>query len=100
MLENILIACTIISFICLFAVVVYFRIKVLKAYGILIRNRVQFDIAHIFNKTRMQEEILGKYPAHEKIIRDFAFGIRFSMSMVTVFMVLITIFAAALIYLN
>jgi hypothetical protein len=100
MLENILIACTIISFICLFAVVVYFRIKVLKAYGILIRNRVQFDIAHIFNKTRMQEEILVKYPAHEKTIRDFAFGIRFSMSMVTVFMVLITIFAAALIYLN
>lgn len=100
MLENILIACTIISFICLFAVVVYFRIKVLKAYGILIRNRVQFDIAHIFNKTRMQEEILGKYPAHEKTIRDFAFGIRFSMIMVTVFMVLITIFAAALIYLN
>lgn len=100
MLENILIACTIISFICLFAVVVYFRIKVLKAYGILIRNRVQFDIAHIFNKTRMQEEILGKYPAHEKTIKDFAFGIRFSMSMVTVFMVLITIFAAALIYLN
>lgn len=100
MLENTLISCTIISFVCLFAVVVYFRIKVLKAYGILIRNRVQFDIAHIFNKKRMEDEILGKYPAHEKAIRDFAFGIRFTMSMVTVFMVLITLFAGALMYLK
>jgi hypothetical protein len=100
MLENTLISCTIISFICLFAVVVYFRIKVLKAYGVLIRNRVQFDIAHIFNKKRMEEEILGKYPAHEKTIRDFAFGIRFSMRMVTVFMILISLFAGALMYLN
>jgi hypothetical protein len=48
----------------------------------------------------MEDEILGKYPAHEKAIRDFAFGIRFSMSMVTVFMVLITLFAGALMYLK
>jgi hypothetical protein len=100
MLENILITCTILSFVCLFAVVVYFRIKVLRAYGILVRNRVQFDIAHIFNKKRMEEEIIGKYPTHAKTIRDFALGIRLSMSMVTVFMILITLFAGALIYLN
>ena len=98
MFENILIACLIISFASLFAIVVYFRIKVLKAYGILVRNQVQFDIAHIFNKKRMVEEILSKYPAHNKTIRDFAFGIRFSMSMVTVFMILITLFAGALMF--
>lgn len=100
MLENTLIAGTLISFACLFAVVVYFRIRVLRAYGILIRNRVQFDIAHIFNKSRMETEIISKYPSHSNTIRDFARGIRISMSMVTVFMVLITLFAAALIYLN
>lgn len=100
MLENILITSLIISFASLFVVVVYFRIRVLRAYGILVRNRVQFDIAHIFNKERMQTEIIEKYPAHSNTIRDFARGIRLSMSMVTVFMVLITLFAAALIYLN
>jgi len=100
MLVNTLITCLIVSFVALFAVVVYFRIRVLKAYGILIKNRVQFDIAHIFNKKRMEDEILAKYPAYKNTILDFAQGIRLSMSMVTVFMVLITVFAGILMLLK
>lgn len=100
MLVNTLITCLILSFVALFAVVVYFRIRVLKAYSILVKNRIQFDAAHIFNKTRMNFEIITKYPEHEDTILDFARGIRLSISMVTVFMVLITVFAGLLMYLK
>jgi hypothetical protein len=98
MIENMLIAGSIISFIALFSVVVYFRIKVLKAYGILIRNRVQFDIQHIFNKKKLETEILPKYPEQKKEIMAFVTGIRLSITMVSVLMFIITFCGATLMF--
>jgi hypothetical protein len=98
MIENILIAGSIISFAALFSVVVYFRIRVLKAYGILIRNRVQFDIQHVFNKKRLESEILPKYPDQKKEILAFVYGIRLSITMVTVLMFVITFCGATLMF--
>lgn len=98
MIENMLIAGSIISFIALFSVVVYFRVKVLKAYGILIRNRVQFDIQHIFNKKKLETEILPKYPEQKKEIMAFVTGIRLSITMVSVLMFVITFCGATLMF--
>ena len=98
MLVNTLVTICIISFAALFIVVVYFRIKVLKAYGILFRNRVEFDIAHIFHAKKMREEIISKYPKFEKELIDFSLGIRLSTTMVTVFMVIISLCGAILMY--
>lgn len=100
MLVNTLITCLILSFVALFAVVVYFRIRVLRAYGILVRNRIQFDIVHIFYTQRMESEILTKYPEFRSTIVDFARGIRLSVSLVPLFMVLITVFGGLLMYLK
>ncbi len=35
----------------------YFRAKVLKVYGVLVRNRVQFGAAHVFNRKKLEEEL-------------------------------------------
>lgn len=76
----------------------YFRIKVMKCYGILVRNKVQFDAGHIFNRQRLEKEILPKYPTHRKEIEDFVKHIHFSIRMATVLTTLITAFAAILMY--
>ena len=72
--------------------------RVMKCYGILVRNKVQFNAAHIFNKERMEKEILPRYPEHKKEIEDFVKHINFSIKMATVLTTLITAFAAILMY--
>ena len=39
---------------------VYFRVRVLKVYKILVQNEVQFGAKHIFNKEKMQADIIPK----------------------------------------
>ena len=41
---------------------VYFRVKVLKSYKVLVQNRVEFGAAHLFNRKKMETEIYPKYP--------------------------------------
>ena len=43
-------------FVALLFLNIYFRIKVLKAHKILIKNRVEFETAHFFSKKKMEEE--------------------------------------------
>lgn len=100
MLVNILIIGCIAGFIGLFGMVIYFRVRVLLVYQKLVRNRIQFEPAHIFNKKRLQEEILPKYPEHQKIILTYVNGIRLSTTMVSVFMVIITACAAGLMFIK
>lgn len=76
----------------------YFRAKVFKLYGVLVRNRVDFDAAHLFNRAKMEKEILPKYPALREEIEQFAHHIRYSIRMATVLIALITAFGAILMY--
>ncbi|MEZ4982255.1 MAG: hypothetical protein R2769_11850 [Saprospiraceae bacterium] len=39
-------------FVAMLFVNVYFRVKVLKTYKVLVKNRVEFGAAHIFNKKK------------------------------------------------
>lgn len=85
-------------FVAMIFVNVYFRAKVLKTYGVLVRNRVEFGAAHIFNRQKLETEILPKYPQHRREIEDFIRHMRYSIRMATVLIFLITAFGALLMY--
>ena len=85
-------------FVAMLFVNLYFRAKVLKVYGVLVRNRVQFGAAHIFNRQKLEEEILPRYPKFRNEIESFVRHMRYSIRMATVLLVLITAFGAILMY--
>ncbi|MBK6931284.1 MAG: hypothetical protein IPH12_10625 [Saprospirales bacterium] len=85
-------------FVAMLFVNIYFRAKVLKVYGVLVRNKVQFGAAHIFNRQKLEEEVLPRYPQFRKEIESFIHHMRYSIQMATVLIVLITAFGAVLMY--
>lgn len=85
-------------FVAMVFVNLYFRAKVLKVYGVLVRNRVQFGAAHIFSRQKLEEEILPRYPQFRKEIETFISHMRYSIRMATVLIALITAFGAILMY--
>jgi hypothetical protein len=76
----------------------YFRVKVLKSYKILVQNKVDFESSHFFNDQKMKQEVLSKYPNLEKEILTFVHHIRYSIKMASIFLLLITIFGGILMY--
>ncbi|MFN4079533.1 MAG: hypothetical protein ACK4NS_01420 [Saprospiraceae bacterium] len=76
----------------------YFRAKVLKVYGVLARNKVQFGAAHVFNKKKMEAEVLPRYPQFAGEIQTFVSHIRYSIRMATVLIALITLLGAVMMY--
>ncbi len=85
-------------FVAMLFVNVYFRARVLKVYGVLVRNRVEFGAAHIFNRQKLEEEILPKYPQFRNEIETFIRHMRYSIRMASVLIMLITAFGAILMY--
>lgn len=85
-------------FVAMLFVNLYFRAKVLKVYGVLVRNRVQFGAAHIFNRQKLEAEILPKYPQFRNEIETFIRHMRYSIRMASVLIALITAFGAILMY--
>ncbi len=85
-------------FVAMLFVNIYFRAKVLKSYKILVRNEVDFEARHIFNKKKMEEEVYPKYPEFKKEIATFTRHIQYSIRMATVLIALITLFGAILMY--
>lgn len=77
---------------------IYFRVKVLKTYKILVKNRVEFGAKHIFNDEKMAREIFPHYPNQVENIKIFTRHIRYSIKMATVLTTLITLFGAILMY--
>ncbi len=77
---------------------IYFRVKVFKVYKTLVQNQVEFGAAHLFNKQRMEQEVMPKYPHMRKEIETFCSHISYSMKMATVLTALITLFGAVLMY--
>lgn len=80
-------------FVVLFLLQFYFRVKVVKVYQRLVKNRVQFETKHILSKKKMEEEILPKYPEHEEDILKFVNEMRFSLQIASIFIVLIFVAA-------
>ena len=85
-------------FIAMLFVNVYFRVRVLKVYKILVQNEVQFGAKHVFNKEKMHAEVFPKYPDQKENIEIFVRHIQYSIQMATVLIALITLFGAILMY--
>lgn len=77
---------------------VYFRVKVLKAYKVLVQNQVEFGAVHLFNRGRLEAEVLPQYPHMRGEILTFVNHLRNSIRMATVLLALITLFGAILMY--
>jgi hypothetical protein len=75
---------------------IYFRVKVLKAYKVLVQNEVEFSARHVFNRQHLEAEILPQYPHLRKEVLAFTNHLRYSIKMATVLLVLITLFGAVL----
>ncbi len=75
----------------------YFRLKVVRSYHNLSRNRVQFVSSAIFSKTKMQE-VITEYPEHETDLLRFSKFLRYSVLMASVFIVVTIIFGSVLMY--
>ena len=85
-------------FVAMLFVNVYFRVRVLKVYKILVQNEVEFGAKHIFNKERMEADIIPKYPNQKENIELFVRHMQYSIRMATVLIFLITLFGAILMY--
>ncbi len=85
-------------FVAMLFVNLYFRAKVLKVYGVLVRNQVEFGAAHIFNRKKLEEEILPRYPQFRNEIETFVRHMRYSIRMASVLLLLITAFGAVLMW--
>jgi hypothetical protein len=53
---------------------------------------------HLFNRKRLEEEVLPRYPQFRREIETFIRHMRYSMRMATVLLFLITAFGAILLY--
>ena len=95
---NLLLSLVIGLFIAMLFLNIYFRMKVLGAYKVLVKNKVEFGAAHIFNDKKMAKEIYPHYPDQIENIKIFVRHIRYSIKMATVLTTLITLFGAILMY--
>ncbi|MCB0706748.1 MAG: hypothetical protein KDC34_15640 [Saprospiraceae bacterium] len=85
-------------FVAMLFVNVYFRVKVFRAYRVLVENNIDFGATHIFNQKKMETEVIPKYPEFKREIETFVSHIRYSIRMATVLVLLITLFGAILMY--
>lgn len=70
---------------------IYFRVKVLKVYKTLVQNKIQFDSSHIFNSSKMESEVLIKYPKHKDDILNFVGHIKKSIAIAVILVLMITV---------
>ena len=85
-------------FVALLFLNVYFRIKVLKAHKILVKNKVEFNSSHFFSSKKMEAEVLPKYPHMKEEILTFVNNMKYSIKMASVLIAVITLFGAVLMY--
>ena len=97
-MQSVLLTVVIVLFLLMLGVNLYFRAKVLRAYRVLVRNRVDFTPGQIFSTLRVEDEIIPKYPAQEEAIRAFSRYLQLSIKMTTVLMALITAFGGILMW--
>jgi hypothetical protein len=86
------------TFVAMLFLNLYFRARVLKVYGRLVRGRVEFGAAHIFNRKKMETEILPRYPEHREDILTFVRHMRYSIKMASVLIFIITVFGGILMW--
>ena len=97
-LYYILITAIIVCFLALLGLHFYFRVRVFRAYKKLVQNRIDIDLKAFFNNRKLAEEVIPKYPGFEKDIWAFVLNLKRAMTLASVFLVLIIILGATLMY--
>jgi hypothetical protein len=100
MLANTLVTICIACFFGILISLIYMRIRVFRAYSILMKNRIEFGTNHIFNKQKLEAEILPRYPEHKETILRFVNGIRHSATYAFVLTTIATICVAILMFMS
>jgi hypothetical protein len=77
---------------------VYFRVKVLKHYKYLVQNNVEFQAMDIFNKQKINEVVVKRYPQHRDHILAFIDNIRKSINIAIILVTLVSIASGILYY--
>jgi hypothetical protein len=77
---------------------VYFRVKVLKHYKYLVQNNVEFQAMDIFNKQKINEVVIERYPQHKDSIMAFTENIRKSVNLAIILVALISIASGIMYY--
>jgi hypothetical protein len=98
MLVEILTAVVFVLFCCLLAANFYFRWQVVKVYRRLSSGEVGIRSEHVFDKQKLEEDILSKYPHLRDDVLTYVRNIRLSMKVNTTLIVLISLLAAAIMY--
>ena len=98
-MQVLLITLVLAAFACILVLNFYYRVRVLKAYRVLVKNRVQFDAKDIFSNEKI-EEITGRYPNFTEEIWSFIRNIRKSVQIASILIFLITAFAAILMFIR
>jgi len=78
-------------FVALLFLNIYVRVKVLKFYKVLVQNQVQFDSSHFFNKSKMETEVLNRYPSFRREILGFTGHIKTSVAIAVILIIIITL---------
>ncbi len=76
----------------------YFRWKVIKVYHYLTDHKIEFSAGHIFNRQKLKDEILPKYPDSKEEILSFVNYIHFSVKMAAALLFLVTVFGLILMH--
>lgn len=93
-----LVAAVIGLFIAMLFLNVYFRVKVLKAYRVLVQHEVEFEPMDVFSDKKLEQEVYPRYPHLQHEVMTFAHHLRYSIKMATVLLLLITLFGGVLMY--
>jgi len=67
----------------------YMRVKVLKYYRMLTKDRVDFSIKQMMSEKLLKEEVLPKYPKHKETILKFSRNVKRSMAYASIILMLI-----------
>lgn len=78
-------------FVGLFLINIYFRAKVMKAYKYLIQNNIEFKAMDVLRTSKLKNNILPKYPAHQTEIINFVTLMKKSLTLSMGVIVLIII---------
>ncbi len=88
----------VLAFVAILSLNIYFRVKVLRNYRTLVRNRIYFETGHFFDRRRMETEVIARNPEFRETIEAFRDNILFSMKCAGALILTITALAAALMF--
>lgn len=97
-MENTLIGITIGTFGFLLLANIYFRIKTFRTFKQLAEKGVAFSREHVYDKERMQREVISRHPEHKALIQKHVNSMKASMNISFLCVVVLTICGGVLMY--